>query len=197
MSEQDSWAMKTVSLNLKKHLYSSVLTFCPHYVGTIQMQMEHFENALKVFKMWCGRLAFGKWSENNCVVYHQNGIFQFTQLSVRHGLRLSQKISRKPEWALVTILIDLSQEHALESVELCSHLLGEVLQVGWLYHLQTLATQNREENSRGLTFNKSVEKKLSVMLGSRTKMQVTQYSAWNKAIITGEKQTSCKVFIRK
>lgn len=39
------------------------------------------------------------------------------------------------------LLIDLGKEHALECVELCGHLLGEVLQVSGLNHLQTLTTQ--------------------------------------------------------
>ena len=36
----------------------------------------------------------------------------------------------------------LSQEHPFERVELGRHLLGEVLQVGRLYHLQTLQGTN-------------------------------------------------------
>lgn len=38
----------------------------------------------------------------------------------------------------MVVLVDLSQEHALQRVELCRHLLGEVLQVRRLDHLQTL-----------------------------------------------------------
>lgn len=33
------------------------------------------------------------------------------------------------------ILVDLSQEHSLQGVELGGHLLGEVLQIGGLDHL--------------------------------------------------------------
>lgn len=49
------------------------------------------------------------------------------------------------------VLVDLSQEHALQSIELGRHLLGEVLQVSRLDHLQPLKnTQNRDTRH---TFN--------------------------------------------
>ena len=48
-----------------------------------------------------------------------------------------------PERGRGDILVDLGQEHALQGVELCSHLLSEVLEVGGLDHLQTLV-QARE-----------------------------------------------------
>lgn len=56
----------------------------------------------------------------------------------------------------VDVLVDLSQEHSLESVELRRHLLGEVLEVGRLDHLQTLA--ERKENSRGFNFQQNLSR---------------------------------------
>ena len=46
------------------------------------------------------------------------------------------------------VLIDLSQEHALERVELSGHLLGEVLQVGGLNHLQALPSNQRHRSDQ-------------------------------------------------
>lgn len=93
------------------------------------------------------------------------------------------------------VLVDLSQEHALESVELSRHLLGEVLEVGRLDHLQSLT--DKEVNKRGLTLKPNC--KLFVVAreeGSRKK-RYHRHSVLDRAIITGEKQTNCSVFIKK
>lgn len=64
--------------------------------------------------------------------------------------KAGQVVKDKTAGAWMDILVDLSQKHALQSVELSRHLLGEVLQVCRLYHLQTL--KEREVNT-GLTSN--------------------------------------------
>lgn len=55
------------------------------------------------------------------------------------------------------VLVDLSQEHALQSIELGRHLLGEVLQVSRLDHLQPL--KNTQDRDTRHTFNWEQEKK--------------------------------------
>lgn len=96
------------------------------------------------------------------------------------------------------ILVDLSQEHPLQSVKLSRHLLGEVLQVSRLYHFQTL--KDKEGNKRHLVKKKLKLKlkkqKKEKALRKRTVKKIPEYSLLDRAIITGEKQTNCLCSLR-
>jgi len=96
-------------------------------------------------------------------------------------------------------LVDLSQEHALQSVELRRHLLGEVLQVGRLDHLQTLTGKRRKWGKRGLKKEFHTKLQLRNILPSHWGRGQTTPPHWvsDRAIITGEKQTNRSLFIKK